>query len=136
MAAWRAIVTLEDVIETILGLEITDELDAQIDMQQLAKERWKKRAAKMEMKLPGGGRKRKLKQAKSSRFARQGNVEQICDSQFQFVKFTYCFHNLPVKPFTMLLHLLEPAVGSASIAALMLTVSKNELSEYWPCTAP
>lgn len=43
----EGIVTLEDVIETILGLEITDELDAQIDMQQLAKDQWSKRAARM-----------------------------------------------------------------------------------------
>ena len=47
----EGIVTLEDVIETILGLEITDELDTQIDMQQLAKEQWKKRAAKMNDKV-------------------------------------------------------------------------------------
>lgn len=38
----EGIVTLEDVIETLLGLEITDEFDIQIDMQQFAKERWKK----------------------------------------------------------------------------------------------
>ncbi len=40
----EGVVTMEDVIETILGLEITDEYDAQIDMQQFAKERWKKRS--------------------------------------------------------------------------------------------
>ena len=33
----EGIVTMEDVIETILGLEITDEYDAQIDMQLFAK---------------------------------------------------------------------------------------------------
>lgn len=48
----EGIVTLEDVLETILGLEITDETDANIDMQQLAKEQWQKRAAKMGVKLP------------------------------------------------------------------------------------
>lgn len=47
----EGIVTQEDVIETILGLEITDETDANIDMQQLAKEQWKKRAARMNVKL-------------------------------------------------------------------------------------
>ena len=48
----EGIVTLEDVLETILGLEITDETDTNIDMQQLAKEQWEKRAAKMGVKLP------------------------------------------------------------------------------------
>lgn len=43
----EGIVTLEDVIETILGLEITDECDIQIDMQQFAKERWKKLSEKI-----------------------------------------------------------------------------------------
>ena len=38
----RGIVTLEDVIETMLGVEIVDENDEVIDMQKLAKERWKK----------------------------------------------------------------------------------------------
>lgn len=38
------LITLEDVIETLLGLEITDETDTATDMQQLAREQWQKRA--------------------------------------------------------------------------------------------
>lgn len=38
------IVTMEDVVETLLGLEIVDELDSVEDMRRLAKERWRKRA--------------------------------------------------------------------------------------------
>lgn len=41
--SFQGILTLEDVIETILGNEIVDERDEVRDMQQLAKERWKKR---------------------------------------------------------------------------------------------
>ena len=40
------IVTMEDIIETLLGLEIVDEKDKVTDMQQYARERWKKRKAK------------------------------------------------------------------------------------------
>lgn len=40
------IVTMEDVIETLLGLEIVDENDAVTDMQKYARERWKSRQAK------------------------------------------------------------------------------------------
>ncbi len=40
------IVTMEDVIETLLGLEIVDEKDAVIDMQKYARERWKTRQTK------------------------------------------------------------------------------------------
>lgn len=39
------IATLEDVIETLLGLEITDETDTTKDMQVLARERWRTRAS-------------------------------------------------------------------------------------------
>lgn len=38
------IVTMEDVIETLLGIEIVDELDDTEDMQVLARKRWKERA--------------------------------------------------------------------------------------------
>ena len=40
------VVTMEDVVETLLGLEITDENDEVVDMQKYAKERWKKRQKK------------------------------------------------------------------------------------------
>ena len=36
----RGIVTMEDVIETILGFEIVDEKDSVADMQVLAREKW------------------------------------------------------------------------------------------------
>ncbi|MBR5532916.1 MAG: DUF21 domain-containing protein [Bacteroidales bacterium] len=38
----RGLVTMEDVIETMLGVEIVDEYDKTEDMQELARERWKK----------------------------------------------------------------------------------------------
>lgn len=40
------IVTMEDVIETLLGLEITDETDKNEDMQSLAREQWRARASR------------------------------------------------------------------------------------------
>lgn len=41
------LVTLEDVIETLLGMEIVDEADRTEDMQRLARKQWEKRAAAM-----------------------------------------------------------------------------------------
>ena len=41
------IVTLEDVIETMLGLEIVDELDRQEDMQAQARKSWERRAKQL-----------------------------------------------------------------------------------------
>lgn len=40
---FQGLITLEDIMETILGMEIIDENDTITDMQQLAKERWLKR---------------------------------------------------------------------------------------------
>jgi CBS domain containing-hemolysin-like protein len=45
------IITLEDVIETIFGLEIVDEKDGQADMRQLAKELWEKRAKDLDISI-------------------------------------------------------------------------------------
>ncbi len=43
----EGLVTLEDAVETLLGMEIVDEVDENVDMQVLARSRWKKRAREM-----------------------------------------------------------------------------------------
>jgi CBS domain containing-hemolysin-like protein len=49
--SFAGLITLEDVIETLLGIEIIDEVDDTEDMQQKARDLWKKRAKKMGIEL-------------------------------------------------------------------------------------
>ncbi len=43
----KGLVTLEDLVETLIGIEIIDETDAVVDMRVLARERWQERARTM-----------------------------------------------------------------------------------------
>ena len=45
------LVTMEDVVETLLGLEIVDEADTREDMQEFARNLWKNRASKMGLEV-------------------------------------------------------------------------------------
>lgn len=44
----EGVVTMEDVIETLIGLEIVDEVDTAEDMQALARKQWEKRAGRQD----------------------------------------------------------------------------------------
>ncbi len=48
----EGIVTMEDIIETLLGLEIVDESDSAEDMQALARKNWEQRAQRLGIVLP------------------------------------------------------------------------------------
>jgi CBS domain containing-hemolysin-like protein len=48
------VVTLEDVVETLLGMEIVDEADAAVDMQKLAREQWASRAKRLGLVAENG----------------------------------------------------------------------------------
>ena len=41
------VASMEDVVETVLGLEIVDEADKHKDMQELARDQWLKRARRL-----------------------------------------------------------------------------------------
>jgi len=44
---FSGVVTMEDLVETLLGMEIIDEVDAYEDMQKLAREKWRERARRL-----------------------------------------------------------------------------------------
>ncbi len=46
------VATMEDVVETLLGMEIVDEIDAIEDMQKLARQKWKDRAKRLGIVVP------------------------------------------------------------------------------------
>jgi len=48
----KGLVTLEDVVETLLGMDIVDETDDVTDMRALARQQWSKRAEALGFELP------------------------------------------------------------------------------------
>ncbi len=48
----KGLVTLEDVIETLLGMDIVDETDNVTDMRALARQQWIKRAEARGFEIP------------------------------------------------------------------------------------
>lgn len=49
---FSGVVTMEDVVETLLGMEIVDEIDAIKDMQKLARQKWRERAKRLGIVIP------------------------------------------------------------------------------------
>jgi len=49
---FSGVATMEDVVETLLGMEIVDEIDAIDDMQKLARQQWRERAKNLGIQLP------------------------------------------------------------------------------------
>ena len=49
----KGLVTLENVLETLLGIEILDESDKIEDMQQLARQLWARHAERMGIMVEG-----------------------------------------------------------------------------------
>ena len=51
----KGLVTTEDVVETLLGMEIVDEMDRVEDMQVLARQQWAKRARALGLEVDANG---------------------------------------------------------------------------------
>ncbi|MFA6687519.1 MAG: hypothetical protein WCS16_08595 [Desulfuromonas sp.] len=43
----EGLVTLEDLVETLIGIEIVDESDTNLDMRAVARQLWQERAKKL-----------------------------------------------------------------------------------------
>ena len=43
----EGVVTLEDVVETLIGIEIVDEADSDVDMRKLARDKWSDRMERL-----------------------------------------------------------------------------------------
>lgn len=50
----KGLVSLEDLVETLVGMEIVDETDNVVDMRALARKQWRKRVSAMGMKTDAG----------------------------------------------------------------------------------
>lgn len=70
----EGVVSVEDVVETLLGLEIVDEADRAHDMQELARQRWKARAKKLGLEVDedAAAKERKAKVAERDAMIRLG----------------------------------------------------------------
>jgi CBS domain containing-hemolysin-like protein len=53
------IATMEDLVETMIGMEIVDESDTYIDMQERARLLWRQRSRRMN-ETPDGGKRNQL----------------------------------------------------------------------------
>lgn len=49
---FSGVVTMEDIVETLLGMEIVDEIDTIRDMQKLARQNWEERAKRLGIVIP------------------------------------------------------------------------------------
>lgn len=51
----EGIVTLEDVVETLMGFEIVDEVDKDVDMREVARRKWRKRMERLGINVRDSG---------------------------------------------------------------------------------
>ncbi len=58
----QGLVTMEDLVETLMGMEIVDETDGVEDMRQLARHQWEKRAKRLGLELESSEPSQKVEQ--------------------------------------------------------------------------
>ena len=68
----EGLVTMEDVVETLLGLEIVDEADEKDDMQAFARSMWKRRAKRMGIEIETPVTEKKIEEAQEAQGSEQG----------------------------------------------------------------